>query len=227
MALFSELAKTIDSAGEGSSLSLRQGSAEFQFFIAKAELKSGDNPTHGFSHLADLLFYDPGNRDWLAIVDAYLERASAETLLPEAEQRYFATEAVRALLWARAGRLDEAAQLWSAVHRAKSDSRYLQTWGLDAFEPDGAIEGLDEDTGMNMLGRMLVSLHEQRFQTARTREISRRWGKLALRFAASHPGRPELAMIVPGLLRKAGLFDDALAWVRRTEEPTWHSAVAE
>ena len=227
MALFSELAKTIDSGGEGSSISLRQGSAEFQFFIAKAELKSGDNPTHGFSHLADLLFYDPGNREWLAIVDAYLERASAETLLPEAEQRYFATEAVRALLWARAGRLDEAAQLWSAVHRAKSDSRYLQTWGLDAFEPDGAIEGLDEDTGMNMLGRMLVSLPEQRFQTARTREISRRWGKLALRFAASHPGRPELAMIVPGLLRKAGLFDDALAWVRRTEEPTWHSAVAE
>lgn len=227
MALFTELARTIDSAEAGGSISLRQGSAEFQFFMAKAELKTGDNPAHGFSHLADLLSYDPGNPDFVALVDAYLERASADTLLPETEHRYFATEALRALLWARAGRLEEAAQLWSAVHRAKPDARYLQTWALDAFEPAGAIESLSDDTGMNLLGRVLVTLPEQRFQTARAREVSRRWGRLALRFAESHAGRPELAMIVPGLLRKSGLFDDALAWVRRTGEPTWHSAVAE
>jgi tetratricopeptide (TPR) repeat protein len=227
MGLFGELARRVGSDEKGGEISLRQGSAEFEFFIASAELRSGDNPKHGFSHLAELLFYDPGNADFVALVDEYLARADAATLLPETEDRYFATEAVRALLWAREGRLDEAASLWSAVHRAKSDSRYLQTWGLAALEPAGAIESLSADTGLNLLGRVLVTLPEQRYQTARMREVSLRYGRLALRFAESHAARPELAMVVPGLLRKAGLFDDALAWVRKAGEPTWHSAVAE
>jgi tetratricopeptide (TPR) repeat protein len=227
MGLFGELERRITSDDKGGSISLRQDSAEFHFFMARAELRSGENLSHGFSHLAELLFYDPGNPDFLAIGDAYLERADAATLLPETDNRYFATEALRAYLWARDGRLDEAAQLWCAVHRAKSDSRYLQTWGVQALEPAGAIESLSVDTGLELLGRVLVSLAEQRYQTARERETSARYGKLAQRFADSHPGRPELAMIVPGLLRKAGLFDDALAWVRRGGEPTWHSAVAE
>lgn len=228
MGMFGALRRQVDEGAAGGELSLRQGSAEFHYFVAKATLQSGENLPHGFVHLAELLYFDPGEAEWVDLVDAYLQRAEEDTLLPETQERYFATEALRAYLWARAHRLDDAARLWSAVHRAKGDARYLQTWGLQAFEPARAIESLGDDSGIEMLGRMLVTLPEQRYQTAVTREVSHRYGKLAQRFAESHAARPELAMIVPGLLRKAGLFDDALAWVRRAApEPTWHSAVAE
>src|SRR5262249_21321641 len=62
----------------------------------------------------------------------------------------------------------------------------------------------------------------------RLREV-RRWARLGERFARKYPGGGGAALMLrAGLLRKAGLFDEAEAVVRAAldRSPDWHSATA-
>ena len=53
-------------------IQLREGSASFEWFIARAELEQNRDLHHGASHLAKLLMFDPANQEWLDLLDRYL-----------------------------------------------------------------------------------------------------------------------------------------------------------
>lgn len=209
---------------------LREGTAEFEWFVARGELEMGRDLKHGACHLANLLSYDPGNPEWVELLDRYLAAAdpNPESLIPPGDKAYFSTEAMRAYIWHREGRLLDAVDRLVNVVHAKPDSRYLESWALEWLEAAGAVESLPEQSGL-----MLFSVVLNRFPEAslsampRLREI-RRWARLSERFAKVHPGEGPHRMLRAGLLRKAGLFEEAEAVVRAALEsaPDWHLATA-
>lgn len=87
MKWFDKLKRKFDEVDENE-IELRQGTAEFEWFIAKAELDQEGNLVHGAAHLANLLSYDPGRADWLELLNGYLEAAAPnpETLIPESDE---------------------------------------------------------------------------------------------------------------------------------------------
>ena len=136
---------------------------------------------------------------------------------------------MRAWAFAEQGNLHDAIDLWIAVHRAKPSVRYLQAWAVPRLEADGVVEAMPRDLSLQLLATMLNGVPELRLQTARQRDGSERVAAIARRVAATHDGSPELGMMVPGLLRKAGDFEGALAQVAANERKsgaTWHNAVA-
>jgi hypothetical protein len=80
---------------------LRQGTAEFEQFIAEQELSAGTNLAHGAFHLANLLALDPGRPPWIALLRRYGEAVpDFETLIPrDGTTGFYATEALRAFHW--------------------------------------------------------------------------------------------------------------------------------
>src|SRR5262245_61938476 len=89
---------------------LRQGTAEFEGFVARGELEMKRDLKHGASHLANLLSYDPGQPEWIELLEQYLAAAgrNPEALFPRGDKLYFSTEAVRAYIWNKRGRLHDA-----------------------------------------------------------------------------------------------------------------------
>jgi len=83
---------------EDKSVELREGSAEFDEFAARAELDKGQNLAHGASHLANLLNFDPGNREWMALFDQYVDKTNGdlEKLIPRGDKLFAATAKVMA-----------------------------------------------------------------------------------------------------------------------------------
>lgn len=212
----------------GANVSLRKGSAEHEYFITRAELQTRENLSHGFSHLAELLTYDPANEHWLSLIDEYRKHASIDELVPESENRYYATEAARAYMWAQDGKLEEAFHLLTQVHRAKSDATYLVHWAPRFLEAEGALESLTAHTAVMTMATVLNAVAPAPRQTARERRHSARLGRLCQRLWPLHQDMPQTAMVVAGLLRKSGLFDEARAFVLETaSERNWHTAIAQ
>lgn len=213
-----------------SSIHLREGTAEFEYFIANAELETGHNLRHGAGHLANLLSYDPGNPEWVELLERYLAAAGPdpESLIPRGDKLYYTTEAVRAYVWHKQGRLAEAVELLASIAHAKPDVRYPEAWMLGWLEPAGAVEALPAPLGWRLFAELLNRFPEARnAPLPRLREV-RRWARLAERFAAQHPMGGAATMVRAGFLRKAGLFDEAVAVVRPALEraPEWHAATA-
>ena len=213
-----------------SSINLRQGTAEFEWFIARAELEQTKNLKHGAGHLANLLSYDPGNPAWVALLEGYLAAAAPdpEALIPRGDKLYYGTEAMRAYIWHKQGRLEEAVGLLTEVVQAKQDARYLEAWVLDWLEPTGAVEFLPELKGLHLFSLVLNRFPEARMCASPRLKQIRRWARLMDRFAKKHPGTGMTTMLCAGLLRKAGLFADAEVVVRATLDhaPDWHTATA-
>ncbi len=232
---FRELRAMLDAPGtaRGKAVSLREGTPEMHYFVARGELASGENLRHGAAHLADLVAADPANREWLALIDAYDEKAGGiEPLLdPEpGHGRYYATEALRAYVWGRDGRVTDAVQLLLSVARVKRDQRYIDAWA-----PDWLADGLDvlpPDVAIELLGTVLNGYAEHAELTAARQTVVERWARSAVRFADALANDPSVAsaadMMVPGLCRKAGLFDEGLRLADRArrERPSWHASVA-
>jgi tetratricopeptide (TPR) repeat protein len=211
-------------------ITLRQGTAEFEWFVARAELDTTKNLRHGAGHLANLLTYDPAQPEWLDLLEQYLAAAGPdpESLIPRGDKLYYGTEAVRAYIWHRRGRLADAVDLLTQVTKAKPDARYLEAWALDWLEPPGAVEGLPEELALRLFAGVLGRFPEaRRSPLPRLREV-RRWAELSERVARVRPGAGVAVMLRGGLLRKAGRFDDAAAVVRAALDraPDWHSATA-
>jgi tetratricopeptide (TPR) repeat protein len=213
-----------------SNINLRQGTAEFEWFIARGELEMGKNLEHGATHLCNLLSYDPGYPEWIDLLEEYLKAAgpNPERLIPRGEKLYYGTEAVRAYIWHRQGKLEEAVNLlWNVVH-AKPDSRYMEAWCLNWIEPAGMAESLSEQLMLQLLGSALGRFPEAKLSTLSRRHQARRWAMIAERTAGARqePGTP--LMLRAGLLRKAGMFEEARANLKpfMDRKPHWHAAVA-
>src|SRR5436305_403088 len=73
-----------------SEIHLRQGTAQFEWFVARAELETGHNLAHGAGHLANLLTYEPGNPEWVELLDRYLAAGepNPEALFPRGDKLY-------------------------------------------------------------------------------------------------------------------------------------------
>jgi tetratricopeptide (TPR) repeat protein len=194
-------------------LTLRQGTPEFDLFIARGTLELGENLPHGAQHLAQLLEADPARSEWRALVDRYVHAAGpdVDVLVPDTEPRYAAIEALRAYLWQMQGRTADAVARLVDVCKAQGNARYLHAWALEWLEPEGAIEALPEHTCLMVLGTVLTHCEEAHIASARTLGYMRRWVGLAERapLLREQAGLPIL--LRAGLLRKAGRFDEALA----------------
>ncbi len=213
-----------------STIALRQGTAEFEWFVAQAEIEAGHSLKHGASHLANLLLFDPGHAEWVELLERYLAAAGSdpESLIPRGEQLYTGTEALRAYIWHKQGRLADAIVLLVNVVEAKKTLRYLETWGLSWLEPLGVMETLPLETGLRLLSSTLIRFPEARQSPLpQLREVER-WARLAERLGSVHPDNGQLLMFTAGLLRKAGRLDDAEAAVERAMGPgeSWYLATA-
>jgi tetratricopeptide (TPR) repeat protein len=214
---------------EDESVELREGSAELDEFAARAELDKGQNLAHGASHLANLLNFDPGNREWMALFDQYFDKTNGdlETHIPRGETLYAAAEAMRALIWQRHGRLADAVELIVQVTSA-THPRYLHEWALGWVEPEGAIESLTKGNALHLLALALNNMPEARVATAAQVRQARRWAVLTERALPPADADGMTVMLRAGTLRKAGRFNEALAVVRPALEaaPDWNKAVA-
>jgi tetratricopeptide (TPR) repeat protein len=211
-------------------IALRQGTADFEWFVARGELEMGRNLEHGASHLANLLTYDPGNPEWVELLERYLAAAGPdpESLIPRGDKLYFGTEAVRAYIWQKQERLADAIQLLVDATAAKPDARYLEAWGLGWLEPPGAVESLPPPLGLRVFSTALGRLPEARQSPAPKLRQAQRWARLCERFVRVHPGDGVTLMLKAGLLRKAGRYDDAESAVRPAVDgaPDWHTSTA-
>jgi tetratricopeptide (TPR) repeat protein len=209
---------------------LRQGTAEFEWFVARGELETNRDLKHGASHLANLIAYDPANPEWLELLEKYLAAAGPdpEALIPRGDKLYYSTEGMRAYIWHKQGRLADAIDLLVNVVRAKTDSRYLEAWGLNWLEPPGAVESLPQRLGLFLFSSVLNRFPEARLAPLPQLRQTQRWARLSERFADKYPPEPAAIMLRAGLLRKAGLFDEAETILRAdlAHSPNWHSATA-
>jgi len=208
---------------------LRQGTAEFEEFVARGELDGGENLAHGAEHLANLLQFDPGNREWMTLFDQYVDKTDGdfEKLIPRGDKLFAATEAIRALIWQRQGRLAEAVALIVQVTSA-THPRYLHEWALGWVEPEGAFESLTKDNALHLLALVLNNMPEARVATVAQMRQAQRWAAVGERWSPREGADGQTVMIRAGLFRKAGLFEDALRIVRPALEaaPDWNKAVA-
>jgi tetratricopeptide (TPR) repeat protein len=211
-------------------IQLRQGTAEFEWFIARSELEISKNLPHGASHLANLLSFDPGRPEWVELLENYLAAAGPdpEALIPRADKLYYSTEAMRAYIWQKRGQLEEAIDLLVQVTQAKTEARYLEAWALGWLEPAGAVEYLTEPLGLRLFALVLNRFPEaHQMPLPRLREVQR-WARLCERFTTAHPGGGMNLMIRVGLLRRAALFEQAEQIARSALDraPDWHTATA-
>jgi tetratricopeptide (TPR) repeat protein len=212
------------------SIHLRQGTAEFEWFVARGELETTKNLAHGANHLANLLSYDPSRRDWLELLDRYLAAAQPdpETLIPRGEQLYYTTEAMRAYIWHKQGRFPEALDLLCEVTKVKPTVRYLEAWALDWLEPAGAVEMLPWNLGLLFFSLGLNRHNEATKSTPARVAAVQRYAALLDRFASQYPNDGMSTMLQVGLHRKAGNFDRAyeIAQAAMKSNPNWHTATA-
>ncbi|WP_423372170.1 hypothetical protein [Burkholderia sp. LMG 32019] len=214
----------------GDALELRTGTAEFEAFIAFAEIESGEKLTHGAEHLANLLTYAPARPEWLNLARRYAERAGGradEVLLPDTEHHYASTEALRALFWAWQGRLPEAVDRLLQAQAALQSTDYLNTWALEWLEPAGALESLPANLQMRLFGNVISRTPEASISGARQLHDARRWAALSARVVPSEALRQQWPMLRLGILRRAGEFDEALRLAGSLAEiQDWFTAVA-
>jgi tetratricopeptide (TPR) repeat protein len=214
-----------------SNVPFKEGTAEFELCIARAELKAGGDLQHGARHLAHLLSLDPSNPEWLKLLEEYLVRVGDDDqfIYPRKEKNYFAEEAVRAFIWARKGQLDEAIDLLLQVVQAKPEVNYLEAWALDWLENSDIPGSVSQQTFTKLLALALNRFPESRWLREEQRHQLERYADMALALPAEWQESPVLQMVIAGILRKSGRFDEALKIARKGVEatPGWHAFVAE
>lgn len=214
-------------------ITLREGSPEFELFIAQTELLQGGHLGHGASHLANLLALDPGRSEWVALLESYLaaSQPDPELLIPRhGKQLYYATEAMRAYIWYKKGKLGDAIDLLVNVVDAKKDARYLEVWGLKWLEVAGAVESLPAQVAWTLFSKVMIRFPEAYCATLSQVSYLKRWLALCERYSANHTMAKSghLLMLRAGLFRRAAEFAQGEALVRAAHalEPSWYTGMA-
>jgi tetratricopeptide (TPR) repeat protein len=216
---------------ESGAVELRAGTFEFERWIARNSLEMVGELAHGAQHLGNLLLMAPTDADSLALAGRYAHKAgsgAAETLLPPEQQRYAGPEALRAWLWRRDGRLEEATELVVEIVQSEPEGAgRLSAWLLEWLEPAGAIESLSVGLQMRLAKAMLTQSSEARLSSARRLWSMQRWARVLARIAPPDEFQAQWRMLRIGFLRRAGLFDDALRLAGPLAAASdWHVATA-
>lgn len=208
-------------------IELREGTAEFELFIAKSELELSNNLTHGVLHLANLLHYDPTYPESLNMVEKYIKAAGEnpeEKLLPHEEKRYISTEALRACILYSENKLQEALDLLIEITGSSPTPGYLINWGIEWLTPKGTIESLPKKTVTQLYANILNQFGEAYIADYKSLNLVRQWTALLSRIPYESP---QWTMIRIGLLRKSGYLDEALKLAGTIEDAeNWHQAIA-
>ncbi len=208
-------------------IDLREGTAEFELFMAKAELTTGHDLAHGAMHLANLLNYDPTNEVALDMAEQYLKLGGNDPLnklFHKEEKRYISTEALKAWILYKTGKLEEAIELLIEVNQADSSKYYLKIWGLEWISPAGQLESLSESCATILFSTILTQFGEADYSEFKNLQLVRRWADLLDRIPYQSP---QWTMVRIGLLRKSGRLEEALQLAGKTEDAqNWHHAVA-
>ena len=229
---------------EDKSVELREGSAEFDEFAARVELDQGQNLAHGASHLANLLNFDPGNREWMALFDQYVDKANGDlekliapgNLLQFDSNREWMSllangDFEKLTMGTRGNKLSAAieamrALIWQRQGRlveavvlmlqvtAAMHAKYLHEWVLAWVEPEGAIVSLPDPIVRHLLALALNKMPEAQVATATEMRLAQRWAAITERALQPTDTDGVNVMLRAGILRTAGRFDDALAVVR-------------
>src|SRR5262249_21737243 len=148
---------------------------------------------------------------------------------PRGDKLYYTTEALRAYIFHKQGRLEEAINLLAQITKNKTDARYLEAWGLDWLEAEGAVESLTRNVALLVFTLALNRFPEASHATLpRQREMCR-YAALMDRYIRSHAAEEGMdTMLHAGLNRKAGNFDraEAIARMALKRSPGWHNATA-
>ncbi len=211
-------------------LNLREKSPEFEYFIARYELENQDNLKHGLEHLAELLRYDPARKEWLAILESYLEKIDdpLAMLEPEGEDRYFATEAVRAFILAKKGDTEKAIQILLAISEVKPDVPYLDCWGVEWLNQPEALNNVNQEIYLRTFINALLRFPEYNLLTAEAETRLKAYTTLFSEYHKLHEPDETSLMIHVGLLRKSGEFDHALALAEHNVQRNggWNAIIA-
>jgi len=213
-------------AGDAQRLTLVAQSAHFHLMAAGAELGDDGNLEHGWCHAVNLISFDPGEPEWRAVVDAYIQRLGpqqAERLLTEG---HFSNEAVRTLLWAQQGKVSDAIGLLMQVAEAKPSARFAEAWLPDYV--DKLNEPVELPVLYTTLGIAMKMLSEQRYLSSEEAARQQILARCVVRMADAHDLEPMAEMLVLGVMRKGGLFDEGKqrASDMQTRAPSWEADVA-
>jgi tetratricopeptide (TPR) repeat protein len=200
---------------------------EQDFEIASAEVEAGNLP-HATFHLACALAADPGKAEYLALLHQ-IEAAADDPLelVPAKESMYFAEAAARAYFLAAKGRFNEALQLLDEVVHAGGTIAYVEEWGLDWLDAPGALGQIQPA----VLARtaLLFIIHYREHPFLRRKQLERIERLLAaVKQLLSQHRDAMLAMVLPGLLRKLGRSEEAIAQARQNlaADPGYPTAVS-
>ncbi|NEN81917.1 tetratricopeptide repeat protein [Paenibacillus elgii] len=132
-------------------------SPEQDFDIYKAARSEGDFQ-HALYHMACALSTDPANAEWLDSLNEWMD--AGEDLLPFVpveENNYFAVMAVRAYIYARMNKFNDAFGLLGQVIKVKPEIPYL-VW-VSEWEPRIAgVDHIEEGTIIGFVSGVLRSL---------------------------------------------------------------------
>jgi len=220
--------KDFDTQGE---LELKQGTAEFEYFVAKGELALPEsNLAHGIVHLGNLLSFDPGCPEWMELLETYRERnqGDLEALLPNDEERYYATEAIRAYHYAKIGHLDEAISLLNKILSVKPDVKYMECWGLTWLLDEAGFKAISAETAFYTLAQALNRFPEYKHLTISQERYLNDYLALATEYPNHFKVNETFIMTYLGLIRKAGKYEQALSLAKEYQKiyPGWHISIA-
>ncbi len=212
-------------------LKLRETSPEFEYFIARYELEHQDNLKHGLTHLAELLSYDPVRKEWLDLLEAYLKTIEdpLSMLEPEeGEERYFATEAVRAYILAKNGDTEKALQILLAISDVKPEVPYLDSWGIEWLNKPEALENVNSEIYLRTFISALLRFPENHSLTAESENYIKGHIALFSEYHKLHEPDETSLMVHVGLLRKAGEFEHALVLAEHnvSRNGGWNAIIA-
>lgn len=211
-----------------SSSELKPDTAEYEYHFAKLEIEGNGDLAHGARHLERLLTYDPGNSEWMALLDRYIAAVpDLEALIPQVEPLYYGREAMRCYLWYKQGRLVPAVNLLTGICCTRPKSGYQDAWVLPWLEEPGALEQMPAASAAELFDVVQGRHPAANLITADQLLYLGRWVQLLDRHLAAHPEGLE-RITNSGLYCKAGMYDKAVHIGKSAlaSEANWFHATA-
>ncbi|MEM7609139.1 MAG: hypothetical protein AAF411_27635, partial [Myxococcota bacterium] len=202
------------------SVQLAEGTFEMNYFVARSSLLMGANLEHGLRHLGECLAVAPGNAHLQSLLVEYANTPAGAKMLEStpASSSTLGGHIARACCLLAGGQLETGLRVLSALEQAKPGAGWIRHWAIPGFE--GVANGgtnLNLDVALGALISVLQTSPPYPVANATDRALAHRWASVALAFdrrPMSQGEKNAMDMLVPGLLRKAGRFNEGLQRIK-------------